>query len=348
MKNFVLFLALASLFVSCAIEGEDTADRLYFDRETFNAERRLWLEQDFQNYSFHLDFHGYANGFWGGTVIVKNGELDSFVTDEVDEYGNRFFTDEVDEDLYLSPFLMDKIDSIDGLCEKINNNYARVPPPIDGFEMQTRIEMEYDSRYHFFKSYFRESWPVPVEGREIPEGLGGGYYLFITHFTPEGEEGLADRLSFDRETFNTERLMWQDQDLQNYSFHLRSDSNKHGFWSGTVIIKDGALDGFVLDEVDEYGNPIEYPNSPTRIWIDSISNLYKEINNSARESLRIDDFKMDTTIELEYDSLYHFPKSCSYKSTHIPLEGQKLLGWLEVEFSIYITNFTLDTGEDAP
>ena len=348
MKNLVLFLAFTSLFVSCAIEGEEAADRLSFDRETFNTERSLWLDQDFQNYSFHLDVHGYANGFWSGTVIVKNGALDSFVPDEAaDDYGNLI------EDPYpANPFIMEQIDSISGLYEKINNS-AVAPSPIGGFEMQTRIELEYDSAYHFFKSCFNGLSPVPVKGQEIPDGLGGGYYLFITNFTSDGEESAADQLYFDRETFNTERDLWLAQNFQNYSLHLRFDSykyGKYGFWSGTVIIKDGALDGFVTDKSDDYGNPIEYPNLSVMEWIDSISNLYKEINNSARASSLIDEFKMKTTIELEYDSLYHFPKSYSYNCIHMPLEGQKILARLEAEFSMYITGFTpdTDTGGDAP
>ncbi|MDR2448176.1 MAG: hypothetical protein LBD58_12965 [Treponema sp.] len=206
MKNFVLFLAFTSLFVSCAIEGEDVADRLDFDRETFNTARRLWLDQDFQNYSFHLA--GYPSGFRSGTVIVKDGVLDRFIMDdEVDAYDNLL-------EERVSPFQLEWTDTISGLYEKINN--ARAPSPSGGFEWRSRIEMEYDDTYHFFKSCFRVSWPVPVDGGEIPVGYNG-YSIVITDFTPEG---AVRRLSFDRETFNAERRLWLERDFQNYSFHL--------------------------------------------------------------------------------------------------------------------------------
>jgi hypothetical protein len=71
--------------------------------------------------------------------------MDSFVTDESDGYGNPI------EEPTLNSFLMEWIDSIGIFYQKINN-YSRRPSPITAFEMQTRIDMEYDSTYHFLKA----------------------------------------------------------------------------------------------------------------------------------------------------------------------------------------------------
>jgi hypothetical protein len=346
MKNFMLFLAFVSLFVSCAIEGEDAAGRLYFDRETFNAERRLWLDQDLQNYSFHLELQDHAlGGLRRGTVIVKNGVLDSFIPDGYD-YGDPIIIEE-----YPDPFVTWWIDSISGIYEKINNS-AVVSSPVDGFEIQTSLELEYDSAYHFFKRYFYSWSPIPVEGKEIPTGFWSGYSIYITDFVPNGEgRKEIGRLLFDRETFNAERQLWLDQGFQNYSFHLSyddTDYGRHDFWSGTVVIKDGVLDGFVTDESDAYGNPIEDPK-PVVMWcIDSISNLYKEINNAAKLPPASDGLALEIQVDMEYDSAYHFFTSWFYSWALLPVEGREITGRPMGELYLYITNFALDEEEDAP
>ncbi|MDR2448177.1 MAG: hypothetical protein LBD58_12970 [Treponema sp.] len=90
-----------------------------------------------------------------------------------------------------------------------------------------------------------------------------------------------------------------------------------------------------MDEANDYGNPIEEPNSSAMTWIDSISHLYRKIHSSAWTPLGA-----LVEIELEYDGAYHFPASYSYRSTHVSAEGQKILDRLDVEVHMHITDFT--------
>jgi hypothetical protein len=59
MKRFAIFALLVPLFAACVQRYEYSLD---FDRETFDRERQLWLEQGFANYSYHLVFQRYN---WG-------------------------------------------------------------------------------------------------------------------------------------------------------------------------------------------------------------------------------------------------------------------------------------------
>jgi hypothetical protein len=46
------------------------------DHETFEAKRRLWLDQDSRNYSFHINVDtNFQPELREGTVIVKDGAL---------------------------------------------------------------------------------------------------------------------------------------------------------------------------------------------------------------------------------------------------------------------------------
>ena len=93
MKNTILFLTLVLLLASCAVEGnnakntanskanpntgKNTSDATIqlFDQETFDVQRRLWQEQDLQDYSFDVRVRQDNIGnLCSGTVIVKNGE----------------------------------------------------------------------------------------------------------------------------------------------------------------------------------------------------------------------------------------------------------------------------------
>jgi len=79
--KYILFLVCIPLvLVACESEvGENGGSvsseyTLEFDRETFERERQLWLEQDFQNYSFKQRY-AWAMGWWidDPTVYVQNG-----------------------------------------------------------------------------------------------------------------------------------------------------------------------------------------------------------------------------------------------------------------------------------
>jgi len=80
------FFCMALVLFSC---GEASGFTPEFDRETFDRERQLWLEQGIQNYSFHQYYQLSNISAIYTTLFVKNGIARYYRQDE--------FTDELYE-----------------------------------------------------------------------------------------------------------------------------------------------------------------------------------------------------------------------------------------------------------
>jgi len=67
-KQLGWFLLIGLLFMSC----KALLNSLSFDRETFDRERQLWLEQDLQNYSFQhqVQKHGVYSRIGRERIIL--------------------------------------------------------------------------------------------------------------------------------------------------------------------------------------------------------------------------------------------------------------------------------------
>jgi hypothetical protein len=123
---------------------------LDFDRETFDRERRLWLEQGLQEYSFHVRYRDYGDEpeFWQGIVTVKGGAPDRYDPDE--------------NNLAASPEIMHRIGGISNFY----NTVEQMAETGWGRGIVVIIKMEYDDSYHY-PSYFNYSHNVasPPDGK---------------------------------------------------------------------------------------------------------------------------------------------------------------------------------------
>ena len=196
MKNTILLLTLVLLLASCAVEGNNSKNRnatevdtllmndtlQLFDLETFDAQRRLWREQDLQNYSFGVRVSTYPKSFYSGTVIVKNGELDSFICDQTQPVGILFsLPADYDYSEWARPYVVPVsgiYDVIMGLRNWVENPVKEHNDP--AYQYRYALEVEYNDEYHFPKHY---SFSFSYWGKEPREGNGGGYEITITNFT---------------------------------------------------------------------------------------------------------------------------------------------------------------------
>jgi len=274
MKNTV-FLGIL-LLTSCA--GKDIIQLI--DYETFEIERRLWLEQDLQNYSFHIQHDHHPLGFKEGTVIVKDGALYAYIGNELTIRDYRsFFADSISR---IYDLISDSYDYMAN-AEYGNGSWRR-----RGWQ-HYKQEIEYDDAHHFPKYYYSFFSHSDLAGRRSM-GNWASNKLFITNFTPNPPE--LEALSFNRENFERERQSWLEQDLQNYSFSIVLESKEyipnHGmkelYWSGSkVVIRDGAL--FSYSNLDRGGpwrflneNNPDYPPPPDlEKWVTSISEIFDHI-----------------------------------------------------------------------
>jgi hypothetical protein len=281
MKNTVLFFVSVLLLMSCTAEGDNPESKamsktdgedsiqLLFDLEMFEAERRLWLEQDLRDYSFHIKFFPNIRE---GTVIVKDGAFYAFLSDRIitqSEIGNGIFT----------------------ISEMYDSFYSVVSAKNKGKGNDYRIE--YDDAYHFPKLYYAGYYYRSPDGKQML-----AYPIIeksISNFTLNPPE--LEALSFDREAFDKERRLWLEQGLRDYSYRIRLESKeyipelggvKESYWRGVkVVIKDGALFSFTNWDRDSYmneNNP-DYPPPPElEKWVTSLSEIYSHIDNDSQDN----------------------------------------------------------------
>jgi len=375
LSAFMLFFLFVLLLVSCAEEqlpGNDVTLQL-FDLNTFNAQRQLWLDQDLQNYSFHLSYEEYVGGplNWSGTVVIKNGVVDSIVPDRPHNPAYDFPRDVWRTFTVPVSGIYDAIIAQrEWVVENANNTEWKNPSVTRHYS----LEVEYNDEYHFPRYYSYASTAISTDENKY---LLGGYSNRTITITDFSENILpADNVTlqlFDLETFNAQRQLWLDQNLRNYSFHLSSEGYSHHDlleWSGTVVIKDGVVDTVIPDDPANLTGYNGYPNvyygyqTITIAWhrqnfvapFSGIPNFHDDTRwgigiyntlsatregveveaNSNRWRERSTDFY--TLMEIEYDDEYHFPKYYRCFSSTKPENSA------EYSFSITktISNFTID------
>jgi len=106
---------------------------------------------------------------------------------------------------------------------------------------------------------------------------------------------------FDHITFNHERQLWLEQDIQNYSY-LFEESGPPGPWGANMYIQDGVLMYIQLD-LDVPPTPVEEMEYiPYFFFGNTISDVYDRIETVVSVNGR------GYTFEIQYDSEWHYPK----------------------------------------
>jgi hypothetical protein len=147
---------------------------------------------------------------------------------------------------------------------------------------------------------------------------------------------------FDQETFDTQRQLWLDQELQNYSFCLYNESAPGVAWRSTVVIKNGIVDSVSPDN-PAYGDTWQEFAVPISGIFDFIVRSKELVVADASKIENKDpEFQYSYSLEIEYNSEYHFPESFSSTFVFNPkdpteeLEGNGRCGYMT------ITNFSID------
>jgi len=134
-KGIITLVFIITVLVSCESEPRGN-----FNRETFNRERGLWLEQDIRNYSFWL-YEG-SNAVKRNTVMyIKEGVLFYIWLEGRDE---GFFLTNVaigmnEDGTYIPPIFGETIADIYTEIERFMNQAGR----------RDTVEIRYDSEWHY-------------------------------------------------------------------------------------------------------------------------------------------------------------------------------------------------------
>lgn len=301
MKNFVWLILLIPLFGSCILITEDA---FIFDRETFERERQLWLEQDFQDYSFHFS-HSDNNVAWNGTFIIKDGILryirkNQYIGYDVEPGPPLPVTDEHNDNEVYGNW-GDSISNIYALMGKFGRSEQKG---------RTEISVTYDSVYHYPACVVVSrtppvQWPPPEPGYN-----NGGYSVSISDLNLDPPElRIEGALFFDRETFDWERQLWLDQDFQNYSFSFAyyHDYLYTAKWKGTVVIKDGAFHSYNFNHPNVLPKVSTAPDDEVLAWMVSISGIFARIAEEAGKETG-----ENIWVDLGYYSKDHYPTRLYY------------------------------------
>jgi len=149
----------------------------------------------------------------------------------------------------------------------------------------------------------------------------------------QGSVSSGHALDFDRATFECERQLWLEQNIQDYSFQQVFRSPPAMRFSRVYVTNQIAI--FSQDNnPGVYDSTYYYPddtsNSLFSLWrlIISISDLYAEIEQYANND---DTLQLDVT----YDSILHYPKYVSI-SIRVEVEGRPYTTYRYVTISSFL------------
>jgi len=153
---------------------------------------------------------------------------------------------------------------------------------------------------------------------------------------------------FDMETFNEQRQLWQEKNLQSYSFRIAVDSLV-GDDEGIVVVEDGKVVN-LADIADDIRILFNY--SPFNGFFAPIADMYEFIN-AEREKMDDTDYLIypdprfyvsSVFSQIKYDELFHFPKEYKYRFVIQSKDGEMLAGNGFV-YNVTISEFTIITDD---
>jgi len=154
---------------------------------------------------------------------------------------------------------------------------------------------------------------------------------------------------FDMEIFNEQRQLWQEQNLQNYSFHVAINS-LIGSAEGVVIVEDGK----VINSADI---TVFYDNSLFVLplfnkFFAPVTDMYESIHEE-REKMEDPDYLIDpdpksyvsyVSAQIKYDESFQFPKEYQYVFAVKRNDGRYQPG-NAIKYDVTISEFTILTDD---
>jgi len=304
-KLFFLPVLMAVVLVSCSdnVNFIPVLPQPNFNREIFNQEKQLWMEQNIQNYAFQQIYETPYTVIKGTTMIIQNGNV-------------RFFRSLNGVSLHLPDGYGENLLEDMDLRISISELYAQ----IEQFANMNSyfIDIRYDSEYHFPVYVHCAYAPYLSAHSAGPPGTyyGSERYLYIENFVIDPEIPGTTSLAFNRDAFNTNRNKWAKQGNRNYVFTFSYDYYKPydyfkpypDDWHGIVRIKDGKLSE-VIPSHSMNLTSIQ-PSGAAQAWIGAIDEVFAQIE---KEAASYDGGGL--MIEVTYDDTGYYPKEIRWLKT---------------------------------
>jgi hypothetical protein len=280
-KYFHLAIGLICIFVVSCNYQSPIGTAVQFDRNTFSRERDLWEAQHITDYVFtEIYFPDYPAG---NVRITVSGN------DAV-----KFEPMEDDRDYMLFN------ETISGIYEQIEKDVAH-------WEEQFRtgsspfnavnFSISYNETYHF---------PQKVEFRIVEPDLVGGWYDVTIEDFVTAEIASRKQENFDIATFNREARLWEEQNIESYTFTQTHESN---------FIKTPVTIGFMVSisgctpvSGDENDIPLCYGGSIPIIY----SRILSDFKYWRSEMYKNGDYA-SINCDISYNAVWHYPESVRFR-----------------------------------
>jgi hypothetical protein len=280
-KYFHLAIGLIYILVVSCDYQSPTDMAVQFDRDTFSRERDLWEAQHITDYVFtEIYFPDYPAG--NVRITISGNEAVKFEPME----------DDRDYTLFN--------ETISGIYEQIEKDVAYWE---EQFRMgnspynAVNFSISYNETYHF---------PQKVEFNIVEPDLVGGWYDVTIEDFVTAEIASRKQENFDIAAFNQEKRLWEEQNIENYTFTQIHESN---------FIKTPATISFVVSisgctpvSGDENDIPLCYGGSIPIIY----SRILSDFKYWRSEMYKNDDY-VSISCNISYNTVWHYPESVRFR-----------------------------------
>jgi hypothetical protein len=252
-----------------------------FDRNTFNRERALWEAQHITDYIFtEIYFPDYPAG--NVRITVSGNEAVQF--EPLEDYEDYTLFGETISGIY------DKIEEEAAYWEKQfrtgKNSYHAV-----------NFTISYNETYHF---------PEEIHFGIIEPDLGGGWYNVTIENFVTAEIASQKQENFDITAFNREKRLWEEQNIENYTFTQVHESNYTQSPAAiSFTVSASATTPLSGDE-----------NDMLKCYGGSISLIYSVILSDFkywRSELYKNDDYVSINFDISYNEEWHYPESVRFR-----------------------------------
>jgi hypothetical protein len=139
-------------------------------------------------------------------------------------------------------------------------------------------------------------------------------------------------ISFDKETFDRERAIWNKNNYRNYSVLETIQNDGIGFYKARIIVKNGVIVD-VQDPSDDREMVPDHLKTISEI-LESLEHNYNEHKSDIRNGIR-----EKIVIDAAYDSSYHYPKRILFNLTLLDTKSQPIGGGRAITS---LSNFVLN------
>jgi hypothetical protein len=279
-RYFHLTIWLICIFVVSCDYQSPAGMAVQFDRNTFSRERDLWEAQHITDYVFtEIYFPDYPAG--NVRITVSGNEAVKF--EPMEEDGDYTLFNE----------------TISGIYEQIEKDVA-------SWEERFRtgnspynaviFSISYNETYHF---------PQKVEFDIVEPDFAGGWYDVTIEDFVTAEIASQKQENFDIAAFNQEKRLWEEQNIENYTFTQTHESNFITTPATTSFMV--SISGCAPVSGDENDIALCYGASIPIIY----SRILSDFKYWRSEMYKNDDY-VSINCAVSYNTVWHYPESVRF------------------------------------